>query len=91
MKVYPRKYRAMTLNGNNVFPIYSVSGGLMSGFMAVIFDGESPDSIDLGIDDLKLKVNGDARYVVIRFVETIGESRLAQKVEQAEQLIENSK
>lgn len=88
MKVYPDRYKAYTLEGKNVFPVYGMSGNITSSYVAILIKGDPPlDGADFGIKD-EVVIFGDGAWIVVKFNHSDDESTIAHKVSKAEKLLD---
>lgn len=88
MIVYPRRYRAYTIEGKNVFPIYGVSGNICSSNVAILIKGKPPlDGADFGIKD-EIVTFGEGAWIVVKLNHSDDETTIAHKIAQAENLLD---
>jgi hypothetical protein len=89
MKVYPDRYKAYTIDGKNVFPVYGGAGLITSSCAAILIKGDPPlKGGDFGtIRDEVVSLPGGA-WIVVTFNHSDDETTVAHKVAKAEKLLD---
>jgi hypothetical protein len=92
MKIYPRKFKAYSVEGQNVFPYYGTSGNVMALQVAIIFRG-TPNVLDGGDFGRSEELQGDENgaWIVVKLGYRATDSDVADLVRIAEEKLENWK
>lgn len=89
MHIYPKKFKAYSVEGVNCFPIYGHAGSLCSAFMAFIYDGNPKDfnGQTLKMDE-QVYGDYDGKYIGIKFYASDPIFTIDAKVDEAEKKLD---
>ena len=93
MLIYPRKYKAFTIEGQNVFPLYGMSGNLCASYAAILWK-DSPwvlNGGDFGTDYGNIRSDEGGAWIVVKIPYGATESDVAHEVRLAEEKLDGWK